>query len=52
MLLSKADKKEVLVIKISRHCSEQIVARQGEVKGKRANVRKEREVFFIFLLLR
>ncbi len=28
---------------ISRQCSEQILARQGEVKGKRANIRKESE---------
>ncbi len=31
---------EVLVIQISRHCSEQILARQREFKGKRAKLRK------------
>ncbi len=31
----------MLVIQISRHCSEQILARQWEVKGKRAKLRKE-----------
>ncbi len=37
----------MLVIQSSRHYSEQILARQGEVKGKRAKLRKESEgVFF------
>ncbi len=31
---------EVLVIQISRQCSEQILARQREFKGKRAKLRK------------
>ncbi len=36
---------DVLVIHISRHCSEQILARRREVKEKRAKLRKEREVY-------
>jgi len=32
----------------SRQCSEQILARQGEVKGKRAKLRKESEGFSFF----
>ncbi len=36
----------MLVIQISRHCSEQILARQWGVKGKRAKLRKESEVLF------
>ncbi len=39
----------MLLIQISRHCSEQILARQWEVKGKRAKLRKESEGFFFFL---
>ncbi len=36
------------VIQRSRHCSEQILARQGEVKGKSAKLRKESEGCFFF----
>ncbi len=36
----------VLVIQMSRHCSEQILARRWEFKGMRAKLRKEREGFF------
>ncbi len=39
----------MLVIQMFRQCSEQILARQCEVKGKRAKVRKESEGFFFFL---
>ncbi len=39
---------EVLVIQMSRHCSEQILARKGEVKEKRSKLRKE-SVFFLLL---
>ncbi len=39
----------MLVIQMSRQCSEQILARQCEVKGKRAKVRKESEVFFVLI---
>ncbi len=38
----------MLVIQIYRHCSEHILARQWEVKGKRAKLRKKSEVFFFF----
>ncbi len=38
--------KEVLVMQMSRHCSEQILARQWEVKGK--SKVKERELSFFF----
>ncbi len=37
----------MLVIHISRHCSEQILARQWEVNGKREKLRKESEVFLL-----
>ncbi len=36
----------MLVIQSPRHCSEQILARQGEVKGKTAKLRKESKGFF------
>ncbi len=36
----------MLVIHISRHCLDKFPARQWEVKGKRAKLRKESEVFF------
>ncbi len=38
----------MLVIQSSRHCSEQTQARQGEVRGKKAKLRKESKVFFFF----
>ncbi len=39
----------MLAIQSSRRCSEQILARQGEVKGKRAKLRKESKGFFIII---
>ncbi len=42
----------MLVIQISKHCLEQILARQGEVKGNRAKLRNESEGIFIFFNLR
>ncbi len=38
----------MLVIQSSRHCSEQTQARQGEVRGKRAKLRKESKVFIYY----
>ncbi len=35
----------------SRHCLEHILTRQGEVKGKRAKLRKESEGFFLTSLI-
>ncbi len=40
----------MLVIQSYKNCSEQILARQGEVKGKRAKLRKESKVFIYFVL--
>ncbi len=40
----------MLVIQISRHCLEKILARQGEVKGNRAKLRNESEGIFIFFI--
>ncbi len=42
----------MLVIQISRHCSEQILARRWEVKGKRAKLRKESEGILFYFFLR
>ncbi len=38
----------MLVIQSSRHYSEQILDRQGEVKGKRAKLRKESVFCYFF----
>ncbi len=40
----------MLVIQISRHCSEQILARGWEFREKRAKLRKGSEGFFLFYL--
>ncbi len=40
----------VLVIQIYRHCSEQILARQWQAKGKRVKLRKKSECIIVLVL--
>ncbi len=42
----------MLVIQTSRHCSEQILTRQWEVKGKIAKLRKDSEGFYLYLFFK